>query len=385
MINSSRLTPRWQIAINGAELSENAKLAVKEITFEEKLGSTSKVEVTFEDGELFDLTVAAVAPESEFSLQIGWEHELVEVFNGELTEDAPEFAHMRPNELRLTAYDRSWRLKRFEWPPEVYAKNKLLEVVTAVLDKYRPDGFDYVIDTNAPLKDYILNDYQVGFRPDDQTDWYFLSLIAEENDLALFVRNKTIYLVAYDSFLQPTATQVGIVPTFKLNFYYRPLAEQEVDPLGVELYHFRPRRRPLKQRQKVELIAWTSVDAQGKKRGSADLQPQRGQLDYTMLKVATTRVETLVVSGSVRSTNEAIILAQAEIEKRARKFIEGQGSLKGWPHVRMGQTHNFIVRGFNDFGAKYSGDYFITGTEHNWSRDEGYRTSFDVERSALSV
>lgn len=387
MINSRLLTPEWTVRINGRELTEMQRLAVSEISFEEKLNYTSKVEVVMEDHEGFSLTMNDLPQEGEMSLSLGWDGQSEEVFNGEFTEITPELEHNRTSTLAIVGYDRSYQLKRFHWPPELYDKRKMAEVVTAILNKYRGGDFnlEYELDTDARIKDYTLSEIETGFRPDDQTDWEFLSLIAEANEMILLVRGRTIYFVGRRYFQKPVITRSTVFVSPQLNFIYGPQGDDENDPRDVLLYRFRPRNRALQQTGKVEVISWNSVDTQGKRRGGTYLPLLRDQRNYTQLLVKTKEVETLIISGAAQSDSAARIMAQTEIEKRARKFVEGNGSLKGWPYVRLGQEHNFVLNALGDIGRSFSGMYFITGTEHRWTRAEGYRTNIDVERRALTA
>ncbi|MGB5107330.1 MAG: hypothetical protein WBP42_11525 [Candidatus Zixiibacteriota bacterium] len=388
MINTQLLEPAWNISINGIPLSESRRLLVSEISFEEKLTYTSKVEIAIGGGLGFDFSLDDIPLEGEMSLTMGWDNDEVELFNGQLVEPTPDFRSGRASVLTLTAYDRSYLLKKYRWPPEVYAKGNMLEIVRSILAKYKsPDfGLDYVIDPRSKIRDYALTDVESGFRFGEQTDWEFLSLIAKSNDLMLLVRGETVYVVNRDYFQQPTVSSAATTPSVELNFYYNPLREQEDDQRGALLYHFRPRYRALEQKEKVELAAWHSVDAKGKRRGGGSgLTEERGLMNYTKLRVNTKKSETLVIHGTAAMTNAAAtILAQAEIEKRARKLIDGQGSIKGWPFVRLGQKHNFVINDLHKIGTAFSGEYFISGTEHTWSRESGYRTSIDVERKSLS-
>lgn len=393
MINDLYLAPTWTIRINGIELSEQTRLAVREIVFEERLTYTSKVELVIEGHEGFDLTMADLAPESELSLQIGWGGSISEeIFNGEIIEVTPEFEHERVATLTVIAYDRSYRLKKFRWPPEIYDKRRMVEVVESILKKYispefRFDGTKpYVIDSEGPIGNYILSASEAGFRPDNQTDWEYLNEIGEALNMMLLVQRRTIYFVSREYFTKPRSGYLGVVVPPQLNFYYRPLPGQEDDPRGLVLYHFRPRNRALKQRDKVTVVEWHSIDAQGKKRGGSTLPEIRGEKNYTQMRVFSPNMEVLTIRGkAAQSDGAASILAQTELERRARKFVEGQGMVKGWPYVRLGQRHNFILNDLGDVGAKFSGEYFIFGTEHRWTREEGYQTSIDVERKALQA
>ena len=386
MINSRLLTPEWTVRINGREFTEMQRLAVSEISFEEKLNYTSKLEVVMEDHEGFSLTMNDLPQEGEMSLSLGWDGQSEEIFNGEFTEITPSFEQGRTSTLAIIGYDRSYQLKKKRWPPEAYDKRKLTDVVKAVLEKYRGGDFnlEYVLDPDARIKDYALTDAETGFRPDDQTDWEFLDEKSEDNGMMLLVRGRTIYFVGRRYFQRPQFTARTMIVSPQLNFNYGALSDEENDPRGVLLYHFRPRNRSLQQRGKVEVVSWNSVDANGKKRGYDVLPLLRGEKNYTQLLVKTKNVEEIVVTGAAQSDSAARTMAQAEMEKRARKFVEGNGSLKGWPYVRLGKEHNFVLNALGDIGRSFSGMYFITGTEHRWTRSEGYRTSIDVERRALT-
>ncbi len=391
MINDQYLAPTWTISVNGVELSERTRLAVREIVFEDKLTYTGKVELVIEGHEGIDLEVADLPQEGELSLQIGWGTITEEVFNGEIIEVAPEFEHGRVSTLTVIAYDRSYLLKKFRWPEEVYDKRKMVDVVEAILKKYigpefRFDGTrPYFIDTDGQIGNYVLTASESGFRPDDQTDWEYLNQVAEAMNMMLLVRQRTIFFVRREFFQQPRAGIPVIVVPPQLNFYYRPLPEQQDDPRGLALYHFRPRNRSLKQRDKVTVVEWHSIDAVGKKRGDSALSELRGEKNYTQMRIYAPNMEILTIRGkAAQSDGAASILAQAELEKRARKFVEGQGMVKGWPYLRLGQRHNFVINDLGDFGKKFSGEYFISGTEHRWTREEGYLTMIDVERKALT-
>lgn len=387
MINSQHLSPSWTISINGKELSETLRLAVREIVFEERLTYTSKVEIVIEGHEGFDLKLADVPQEGELSFSVGWGSLTEELFNGELVEITPDLENNRVSTLTLIAYDRSYQLKRFRWPPETYNNGNIAGIIESILKKYKADmfGLTYEIENDAPFRDYSLSDSESGFRLDDQTDWAFLSLMAESNNMLLLVRDRTIYFVGREYFRKPRVGPFTFVIPPQLNFYYRPFPDEEADPRGLVLYHFRPRNRSLHQRDKVIVDAWHSIDAVGRKRGGKTLEEEKDVRNYTKLKVKTETVETMVVYGqAAQTTGAASLIAQAEIERRARKFVEGQGSIKGWPYVRLGQKHKFILNDLGDFGRAFSGEYFISGTEHRWTRDDGYRTLIDVERKVLT-
>lgn len=373
MINSSVTVPDWSITLGGQPLSAAQKLAVVEITFEERFGFTGKLEFTFRDGENFDIDPDLLKPQTPVTLALGW-HTLRDeaLFSGEIESLAPKFGEKESARLRVTALDRSYELKKLRWPEEVYDRGNILQVVKSILNKYKQFGLDYVVAPESRLRDWQLSDSQTGWRMAEKTDYEFLNMLAEANGFVVVVRGQTIYFVERNHF-------VTAAPT-RLRGYYRPSPTDVSDSSGINLISFAPRRRSKEQREKIEVVAWHSIDASGKRRGGSTLSEERGRSNYTKMKVRRQVEEVMIIEGAADSSSTAQIMAQEEVDRRARKFVEGEARCKGWPWIRLGEIIEIYPRALKRMGSQFDGEYMVTGVEHHLSQREGYYTRFDVER-----
>lgn len=77
---------------------------------------------------------------------------------------------------------------------------------------------------------------------------------------------------------------------------------------------------------------------------------------------------------AARSREEAVALAQAAFDHRARRFVRARGATEGNPRLRVGTT-----LGLSGTGERFDNDYYVTRTVHRFDLDEGYRTEFEAE------
>jgi phage protein D len=78
------------------------------------------------------------------------------------------------------------------------------------------------------------------------------------------------------------------------------------------------------------------------------------------------------------STAEARAVAEAEYQKKARRFVVGSGSADGNPQLRVG-----AILELSELGKMFDGDYYIVRTSHRIDLDRGYTTDFEVERAGV--
>ena len=79
----------------------------------------------------------------------------------------------------------------------------------------------------------------------------------------------------------------------------------------------------------------------------------------------------------VASQSEADQIAEARFNALALELTTGEGEVVGEPTLRAGNT--IELRGL---GARFSGVYYVTKSEHRIAPDIGYVTRFDVRRNA---
>ena len=77
------------------------------------------------------------------------------------------------------------------------------------------------------------------------------------------------------------------------------------------------------------------------------------------------------------STEEAKALAVSLLREKAEEHVTASGKVIGLPDLRPGD--NIQLTGL---GKRFSGPYYVTSVTHTLRQDQGYRTSFTVERNA---
>ena len=78
------------------------------------------------------------------------------------------------------------------------------------------------------------------------------------------------------------------------------------------------------------------------------------------------------------SQPEARALAEARYRARARRFVTARGSADGNPSLRVGSTLDL-----SGLGELFDGKYYVRLARHAFDRENGYRTTFEVERPGL--
>jgi hypothetical protein len=433
----------FDIKVAGEPLSETAKRHLSSLAYEENLERTAWLEFTVRASESYSVErfhqvessraswlwdKPSKEPEGARTLKLGQPVEfrlgllnaLTLVFTGEIISIAPEFPHEDPSSLRITAYDKSYKLKRKPEPtmfsPEDHPNyesivrhiinkhglklkaGKLERRVAASEEKAEPSMVEQIMETveGVTEKAYGAVADLLGFKlTDDQcivqidkTDWEILSEIAKQVNFNLFVKYDYLFLIP-DSQLNSEGFH-GLMdpdrPFTKLNMIYRPIPAQ-LDVAGnVVLRDFQPEIGSEGQREQVEIISWDVFDKEGQKVATEKLpDATKKSQNYTVVTVKTHAIETLRIPGTARNKGQAITLVRAELERRAARLVEGNGVLaNGNPHIRMGQRHNVVLQDLQPFGKQFSGEYLISAVRHEIDSEGICRTSFDVRKDGLT-
>jgi len=79
-----------------------------------------------------------------------------------------------------------------------------------------------------------------------------------------------------------------------------------------------------------------------------------------------------------KDKSEAKSLAKAQHNNLLLESISGRGACLGNPKIVVGKA--LAISGV---GGKFSGKYFITQTTHIFRPEDGYRTEFQVKKTAI--
>jgi phage protein D len=298
---------------------------------------------------------AELAFDESTAVRLGSE---IEVYGGEVD---------RPRELfrgRITGLEAKHERGR---PPEmvVYAEDALVaarmvrrsrtfmdrspaDVVTTVAEEL---GMEPVVaGLDGPVQTWM----QI-----DETDLAFLRRLLARFDADLQVVERALHVSPRADVLRARMT-LGVDEDLRSLTVCADLAEQ-VTSLSVRGWDVGQGRAV-----KVEL------------RQGSNLGPGRGRDGATVLQDAVAPRADNVGHLAVRNHDEALAVAEAAFDRRARRFVRAVGVTEGNPNLRVG-VHLTLT----GVGVRFDNDYYVVGTRHLFDPVEGYRTEFTAECAYL--
>ena len=152
------------------------------------------------------------------------------------------------------------------------------------------------------------------------------------------------------------------------------------------LYSFEPTEDAEGQITELEVIAWdhrngvpmiTKVEQKEKgkakeitvRKGDPNMKLEEAVLDGSAVRLAIAGKTKLTELIDINTVEDLRRYAEAKFQEHQESFIVGQGRGLGVETLAPGQTH--VLSGIGE----YSGDYYFTQVEHDFS-ESGYNTSF---------
>ena len=282
-----------------------------------------------------------------FSVEFGPPNDAGPVFAGRISGLEASFPQERPPELLILAEDRFQDL-RMERRTRSFEDMSDADVIDEVATQH---GLQAQVDVDGPTHRVLA---QIN-----QSDLAFLRERAVAVDAELWLDDRTLYVQARSRRSHGTATFT----------YGRDLLEFTV---LADLAH---------QRTAVRITGWDvsakeTIDVEG---GSSAIQPELNGLQAggSVLEALAPRTERFARAVPL-SREEAQALADARYRARARRFVQGQGTVEGSPSLRVGTTVQLA-----NVGPLFDGSYYVTLARHTFDPAYGYRTTFHVERPGI--
>ncbi len=346
------LSPNIKILIQGKPISPEADADFVSVKVSEDLDTPSMFELKFVtwdvekqqftwiDGDLFELG-------NKVEIQMGYQKNLNTVMVGEITGFEPEFSQDTIPMLVVRGHDLRHRLLRGR-QTKSFTQMKDSDIVSQVA---KGKGLTPKVEDTQVKLEYVLQH--------NQTDWEFLQERAARIGYELVVDDRTLYFRPHNN------------------------AEQKLFNLtyGDDLHDFLPRLSTMNQVYQVKVQGWLPKDkktviataASGKEgdkmggstSGAKEVQKAFGISSHT------------IVNQPVSSKAEAERMALGQFKNTSLGYITGEGTCQGNPHLRAGKVIEIA-----GVGKKFSGLYYIISVEHDYTNNEGYKTSFTVRRNA---
>lgn len=355
------------------------------ISYEESLVEMAQLTFSLRSGENLSLADFPLQLNTEVELHVGWTSgDLVSLFVGDIQELTPEFSADETAVLNVICHDKGYALRRVPHPA-VYKNLSHETLIKKIARRYE---MDVVIDPIDKLANYKIKDDQAVTQI-DETDFQILDAIATRANMNLIVHDNTIFVVD-DDYVKGKEFHEAVRPGSSVRdftFVYRPtpadLQRKNVWPIK----SFSPELGANSQRIKVEVKSWAAVGADGARFGKGKLAgvTTEGQ-DYTEIVVKTERIETFRIIGeAARSDAQARYIAINEMERRARRLVEGELALAvGSPHLHAGMVVALELKDLEPFGTMFTGNYLLESCRQEIEADGKYSATFDVRRDGVT-
>lgn len=271
------------------------------------------------------------------------------LLKGEITAVEPYFGD--PSSMEVRGYDFMHRM-RFGQKRKSYLKKKDSDIAKAMATKAK------LTASTESSKVKHENLFQNGL-----SDYDFLLQRAARLGYAMWVEGKTF------NFKKPTLTKSSGVT----------LAYRTVGKTALEFFQGSLTPAPLGEIVKVrdwDILKKKVVEGKGKK-GDEESKMGGSKTGYLHSKpfgkseLTYTRLEAV-------DKMEAKSLAKAQHNNFLLESITGRGACLGNPKIVIGKA--LALKGL---GGKFSGKYFITQTTHSFRPEDGYKTEFQVKKTAI--
>ncbi|MCP4119850.1 MAG: phage late control D family protein [Desulfobacteraceae bacterium] len=349
--NFDTLTPEFRLKINGQELPLAAKSDLVSVKVLEDVGAMSMFNLTLPCWDNAEMKVKWIDDDlfkegNVVEIEMGYRDNLERLFRGEITGLEPDFPSEAPPMLTVLGYDLRHRLMG-RCKTRAFLNMKDSDIASQIAGDYSlsPD----VDDTRVTL-DYVLQH--------NQTDFQFLYERAERIGYEMVVSDRNLHF-------RERQNQGGSAV----------ILDREV-----ELLDFNARLSTVGQVEEVFVKGWNAKDKARvvARSGIGDERRMGGTASGPAgVREAFAGTGMMTVDLPMLSQAEADELARARFGELALRYIEGQGVCIGRSDLRAG--HLVEVQGL---GRRFSGIYYVTGTEHTFRPNSGYRTTFEVRRNA---
>jgi phage protein D len=342
------MLPDVSVYLNSSPLPLAAMSDLRSVTVQEDLHALSMFTLELHNWDTATLSVSwsdsrQFAVGGDVQIWLGYVGDLHQVMSAEITSLEPVFAVGQQPVLLVRGYDRRHRLARGS-KSRTFLHMKDSAIATQIA---RDAGLRFEIDDSQAIQDYVIQS--------NQSDLEFLRRRASLIGYEIFVRDNILY------FRSP---KISEAPSDKLS-------------LGEDITEFSPRLSTLDQPTGLNVRAW---DVKKKKVVVATARPapytggRRSGPDTARRAFGAAAVT--LTGQPARNLAQASVIADGQFSRQELTFVEGDVIAFGRPQLRAG-----TVVEISGAGQRFSGRYYITSVTHTMTQEQGYQTSFTVQRN----
>jgi phage protein D len=284
---------------------------------------------------------------TRIQISTGWEgiSTLTPIFDGEIVGIELDLLTSGKPRISVRAYSRGHRLHRGR-QTKSFVQMTDSDIVNQI---GQAAGFTVSSDATTEVHDWVLQN--------NQTDWEFLSLLAQRNGYRLYVQNqKDLHFSKVVDTPQTTVTLAWGEDLF--SFHPRTSASRQVNTVTVRGW----------DPQQKQVIVGTCTTASGLPQVDGNL------VGSTIAQTAFGAADTIVVNRPIWSQSEAEDLAKSIYDDIGGRYLQAHGICYGNPYIMPG-----VGVKVEKVGNKFSGTYLVTSTRHVYSPNGSYDTHFSID------
>ena len=407
---SDILAPRAVLFIEDDQVAEDIMDDLISVSWDSSVELTSSMEIVINNtaGKYTDNLM--LGPGNEVEFWVGYGNDIEFAGRAEIVRLKPSFASGATPTISITAWDRSWRMKKT--PIEVTGAGK----------QPKKKGKEQVVEhkgTVAGFVERIAKKY--GMKPDvgtkfttmddrfiqkkSQTDWQTLRALANFYDAIFRVEWRPA------SFTARTYLKTGeLKPDGDWYLIFRDIFDTSDQKQKSKLYFMEGDQSVLSEVEfelsidimssEVQAQYWDpdSTGPDGKKggwrliteeaveigeedpihkKGASQKNNAKSDPHPTKLRLAAAGYSLTVLTRRFKDAAEARSYIAAWFAKNKDNFITAEGTLVGYQYMRAGEVHEILGEWL---GKRYEGDYLMHGVRQRWS-SSGFMSTFSARRT----
>ncbi|RYG35375.1 hypothetical protein EON81_12900 [bacterium] len=342
-MNVRTTVPQCHLLVDRQAIPEEANRDLMECVVENSLHLPDACTVRIHDADFKWLDSGLWHEGKKLEVQVGYGQEpLQSVFIGEITALEMDLAALGVPMLTIRCLDQAHRLHRGR-QRRTFEQQTDSDIVRRLA---RDNGLRLEADDTTGVHPWVIQN--------NQTDWEFLSMLAERNSFRLYLKEED------KLFFKKVVDETE--------------RETELD-WGQALRSFRIRAAAAPQVDEVIVRSWNPDDKKAvigtarRPAGAAEIGERGRGGDVSKQAYGESRM--VVVDRPAPNQAEAQKIAQSIMDDIGASFIEADGLCYGHPEIRAGDAVKI-----KNIGNRFSGRYLVTSATHTYSPAEGFSTQF---------
>jgi phage protein D/phage baseplate assembly protein gpV len=343
----ARLAPAFEVRVSGVTLAADLREQVLSLVVETDLDLAGSFALVLRNADNTLLDSALLDLGKTVEIHLGYGNDLTPAFLGEIAAVAPSFPQDGPPTIKVSGYDKSYRLRRTQPKPAVYKFMNDSLIAARIAAEH---GLIPVVDPTPGLAKKTIK---------AESDWAFLKTRARRYFFDVYVEWDRLHF----QFPRPQLAAHVLQWGRNLSSFAPRISSAGLAGLQV----IRGYNQELAQTIHVAVLA-----------ADLDLDNLVERLGSSALELLQTLVREGIRKHSIDNPLDAEVLARSLLQDLLEGMYEASGSCIGLPDLVAGR---FIA--IEGVGRRFGGTYRARKVTHTIDTN-GFNTSFEVTQRSHS-